>query len=88
MESHEGFVSYEAGQYVLVEKPGVDGSPLLAGDVVELFVGGCFQPVRVASGGYRGWYFVLIDGRRGRFALGMQARLCPVVTRRNSAFKH
>jgi len=80
VESNERWVSYEAGRYVLLGRPGVAGYPLLAGTVVELCVGGRFQPVRVASGGYCGWYYVMDDGRRGRFALGMQARLCPAVS--------
>ncbi len=88
MEPDKGFIGYDGCQFVLAGRPGHDDRVLSAGDVIELFVDGCFQPVRIASGGYRGWYFVLADGRRARFALGMQARGCPVVARRNLAFKH
>ena len=88
MESSEGFIGYDGCQFVLVGRPGHDGRVLSAGDVIELFVGSRFQPVLIANGGYRGWYYVLVDGRRGRFALGMQARRCPVVANRNSVFKH
>ena len=88
MESSEGFIGYDGCHFVLAGRQGRDDCVLSAGDVIELFVGGRFQRVRVASGGYRGWYFVLANGQRGRFALGMQARGCPVVARRNSAFKH
>lgn len=80
MESSEGFIAYDGCHFVLVGRPGHDDCVLSVGDVLELCVGGRFQSVRVASGGYRGWYYVLADGRRGRFALGMQARLCPAAS--------
>ena len=88
MESSEGFIGYDGCHFVLVGRQGHDECVLAADAVLELYISGRFQPVRVASGGYRGWYFVLANGQRGRFALGMQARECPVVARRNSAFKH
>jgi len=77
MESSEGFIGYDGCHFVWVGRSGHDACVLSAGAVLELYLTGRFQPVRVASGGYRGWYYVLVDGRRGRFALGMQARLCP-----------
>jgi predicted DNA-binding transcriptional regulator AlpA len=42
---------------------------LTAGDVLALAISGQYQQVRVAHGGYRGWYFVTARGSRGRFAL-------------------
>lgn len=48
---------------------------LQAGDVVEAYLQGQYQPVRVASGGYKGWYYVTEAGRKERFALCMRARV-------------
>ena len=76
MESSEGFIGSDGCHFVLMGRPGHDDCALSAGAVLEVYINGRFQPVRVVSGGYRGWYYVLADGRRGRFALGMQARLC------------
>jgi hypothetical protein len=75
MQSHERIVAFEAGRVVLVGEFGMGRYLLTAGDVVELSLQGHFQPVRVESGGYRGWYYVMADGQRGRFAVGMRARL-------------
>jgi hypothetical protein len=78
MESNGGYVSCNLGRYVLAGRQGVDDHVLAAGDVLELSTSGRCQAVRVASGGYRGWYYVTADGQRGRFALGMKARLVGV----------
>jgi len=75
MEVNERLVSFEMGRYVLVGERGQGIYVLTAGDVIELHVRGQFYPVRVASGGYRGWYYVMADGQRERFAVGMLARL-------------
>ncbi len=74
MEPNERFVNFERGRYVLSSAQG--GSYILgAGDVIELYQFGRFEPVRVEHGGYRGWYYVTAAGRCARFALGMRARL-------------
>lgn len=78
MEANERLVGFEAGRYVLVGEYGKGVYVLAAGDVIELFVRGQFHPVRVASGGYRGWYYVMADGQRERFAVGVLARLLPM----------
>jgi len=78
MEANERLVSFEAGRFVLVGKRGMGTYALDAGDVIELFVRWQFHPVRVVSGGYRGWYYVMADGQRERFAVGMLARLLPM----------
>jgi len=75
LESNERYVSYESGHYVLVGEYGMGIYMLTAGDVIRLYIQGRFQPVRVESGGYRGWYYVTADGQWGRFAFGMKARL-------------
>ena len=68
-------MAFESGRVVLIGEYGMGRYVLAAGDVVELYTQGRFQPVRVESGGYRGWYYVTADGQRARFALGMKARL-------------
>jgi hypothetical protein len=77
MEPNERYVGFEAGRYVLVGQRGMGTYILTAGDVIELFIQGRYQPVRVASGGYRGWYYITADGQRARLAISMQARLLP-----------
>jgi hypothetical protein len=64
------------GHFVMVDHSGTVVRVLVAGDVIELALGGAFQVVRVCSGGYKGWYYVTASGERGRFATSMQARFC------------
>ena len=75
MESKARFVSYEAGRYVLIGEYGMGTYVLTAGDVLELLISGRWQRAYVASGGYRGWYYITADGQSERFAVGMWARL-------------
>jgi len=75
MESSEGHISYNADRYALVGRQGLDDHVLSVGDVLELSANGRRQAVRVASGGYQGWYYETADGQRARFALCMKARL-------------
>ena len=77
IEPNDRFVNFENGRYVLTGERGMGTYILSAGDVFELDIQGQFQPVRVASGGYNGWYYVTADGQPARFALGMRARLLP-----------
>lgn len=73
---NEGIIGYDGEHYVLLgRQEGMEEQVLMAGDVLELGANGCRRVVRVASGGYRGWYYVTASGRRARFALCMQARL-------------
>lgn len=60
---------------MLIGRQGSEEQVLDAGDVLELGESGRRQAVRVASGGYRGWYYVTDNGQRARFALCIQARL-------------
>ena len=78
MERKERVVGFESGRYVLIGERGMGTYILSAGDVFELYIRGDFQPVRVESGGYHGWYYVTADGQPARFALGMRARLLPL----------
>jgi hypothetical protein len=64
------------GHFVMVDRSGAVVRVLVAGDVVELALGGSWQVVRVCSGGYKGWYYVTASDERGRFATSMQARFC------------
>ncbi len=77
MDPKERVVGFESGRFVLIGERGMGTYILSAGDVFELDIQGQFQPVRVASGGYNGWYYVTADGQPARFALGMRARLLP-----------
>jgi hypothetical protein len=74
MESNEGYISYDRDRYVLTGRRGLDDHLLAAGAVLELSINGWRQAV-VASGGYRGYFYVTADGLRARFALCMKARL-------------
>jgi hypothetical protein len=47
---------------------------LAVGDLLDLFIAGCFQRVRVCSGGGRSLYYETENGLRGRFATSMRAR--------------
>jgi len=49
--------------------------PFGVGDGVEVLVGGQWQAVTMHSGGYRGRYLRLADGRWTRPALCMQVRV-------------
>ena len=71
LETRESFIAYDPAQraYTLVGSTGHANHVLTAGDVLALAISGQYQQVRVAHGGYRGWYFVTARGRRGRFAL-------------------
>lgn len=75
MESNESYISYNADRYVLAARQGLDDHVLAAGDVLELSTSGQRKAVRVASGGYHGWYYETADGQRARFALCMKACL-------------
>lgn len=75
MEPNERYVNFERGRYVLSSAHGAGTYVLSAGDVIELYQFGRFEPVRVEHGGYCGWYYVTAYGRRARFALGMRARV-------------
>ena len=75
MESSEGYISYNADRYLLAGRPGLDDYVLSVGDVLELAIGGRYQKVCVAGGGYHGWYYHMAGGVRARFALCMWARL-------------
>jgi len=75
MELSEGYISHNADRYVLAGRQGLDDYVLSVGDVLELSTNGRRQAVRVASGGYRGWYYITADGQRARFALCMKACL-------------
>lgn len=74
--SNEGVIGYNGEHYVLIgRQEEMEEQVLVAGDVLELVANGGWQAVRMASGGYRGWYYVTNRGQRARFALCMQARL-------------
>lgn len=74
--SHEGIIGYDGGHYVLVgRQEGMEEHVLVAGDVLEFDASGRRQAVHVASGGYRGWYYITADGQQARFVLCMQACL-------------
>jgi hypothetical protein len=76
LASNEGVIGYNGEHYVLIgRQEGMKEQVLVAGNVLELVANGHRQAVRVASGGYRGWYYVTDRGHRARFALCMQARL-------------
>ena len=75
MELSEGYISHNAGRYVLTGRSGVEDHVLAAGDVLELALGGRYQTVCVAGGGYHGYYYHTAGGERARFALCMRARL-------------
>ncbi len=76
LASNEGVIGYNGEHYALVRRQeGMEEQVLVAGDVLELGANGHRQAVRVASGGYRGWYYVTDRGHRARFALCVQARL-------------
>ena len=75
MESSEGYISHSADRYVLAGRSGVDDHVLSVGDMLELALGGRYQTVCVASGGYHGYYYRTLGGERARFALCMRARL-------------
>ncbi len=76
LASNEGVIGDNGEHYVLVRRQeGMEEQVLVADDVLELVANGGWQAVRVASGGYRGWYYITADGQRARFALCMQARL-------------
>jgi hypothetical protein len=77
VEALESLIAYDPTQraYTLGGNTGQSNHVLTAGDVLALSISGQDQLARVASGGYRGWYFVTADGRRGRFATSMKARL-------------
>jgi hypothetical protein len=75
MELSEGYISHNADHYVLAGRQGLDDYVLSVGDVLELSTNGRRQAVRVASGGYCGWYYITADGQRARFALCMKACL-------------
>ena len=73
---NEGVIGYNSEHFVLVVRhDGTEEHVLGVGDVLELSDSGRLQAVRVASGGYRGWYYITADGQQVRFALCMQARL-------------
>lgn len=72
----EGMVTYRSGWCKLVLH---EGRPrgvryFRMGEVVELRLGGQWVPVRMACGGYRGWYYVTPQGCRGRLAVCMRVR--------------
>lgn len=75
MESSEGYISHNADRYILAGRPGLDDYVLSVGDVLELAIGGGYQTVCVAGGGYHGWYYHTAGGERARFALCMRARV-------------
>jgi hypothetical protein len=74
---NEGVIGYNGAHFVLVgRQEEMEDQVLIAGDVLELGASGSSrQGVHVASGGYRGWYYITVDGQRARFALCMRARL-------------
>src|SRR5690348_19244 len=74
---NEGVIGYDGEHFILVgRQQEMDDQVLIAGDVLELGASGSSrQGVHVASGGYRGWYYITTDGQRARFALCMRARL-------------
>ena len=71
----EGILGYALGYYMLIGQHDGDQHYFRAGDVIEVRIGGQWQTVRMGSGGYKGWYFVIADGERVRPALCMKARL-------------
>ena len=72
---NEGLIGYSSGHFAVVGWRGDNDKVLQQGDTVELHLGSGWQAVAVKSGGYKGWYYVLPDGQRARFALSMRARL-------------
>src|SRR5579884_2525612 len=73
VEPNERLVGFANGHFVLLG--GEVTEVLKAGDVVEVCLQGRYQPVCVASGGYKGWYYVTEAGRKERFGLCMRARV-------------
>jgi hypothetical protein len=72
----EGMVIYRSGWCKLVRQNAIPRGVryFRVGEVVELRLGGQWVPVRLACGGYRGWYYVMPDGHRGRLAVCMRVR--------------
>ena len=76
LESNEGVIGYNGEHYVLIARQEeLEEHALGAGDVLGLVASSRRQAVRVASGGYRGWYYITADGQRARFAFCMRASL-------------
>lgn len=90
MEAPENFIAYDPEQlrYTLVGSNGHVSTWLTAGDILALSIGGQDQQARVASGGYRSWYFVTANGHRGRFAISMKARLLTHTPARKQTLPH
>jgi len=90
VEVPESSLAYDPEQlrYTLVGSNGHVSTWLTAGDILALSIDGQDQRALVASGGYRGWYFVTADGRRGRFAISMKARLLTYAPARKQILPH
>ncbi len=72
------YIGYTDGQHVAVDARGSVVAVLAPGAALEVCIGGHWQAVRLESGGYRGCYYVTVQGTRGRLALCMGVRLCQV----------
>src|SRR5579859_7738044 len=76
MHMSDMIINYVDGEYTLRNDKGVDVVTLSVGDVFELKLYGEWCRVRLASGGYKGRYYVTDAGEHGRLALCMEARVC------------
>jgi len=85
MMEYEGYIGYGAQGYTLVNRKGCEVAVLCVGNEVELLIGDAWQAVSVHSSGYKGWYYVLPNGQRARFAVSMSIRAmidgCQVIAR-------
>ncbi len=72
------WIGYMETQYVVVDTQGSVVAVLAPGAAFEVWMDSQWQAVRLQSGGYRGCYYVTVQGTRGRLALGMGVRLCQV----------
>ena len=68
-------LAFADGHFVVMNEAGAVIHTLVAGDLIEVSLCGCWQVVQVCSGGYKGWYYLTQAGRPGRFALCMKVRL-------------
>ena len=75
-ETNEMRISLVEGAYTLRDEKGVDVVTLAVGERFELHLHGVWCQVRLESGGYRGQYYLTVDGECGRLAVGMPAKPC------------
>jgi hypothetical protein len=83
----EMVIDYVKGEYTLRNDRGEHVLTLSVGQRFELKLHGQWCQVRLESGGYRGCYYIMAAGERGRLALCMQARMCQQIRQVQQAHK-